>query len=170
MNSNFSPWIPVIGTLLGALVGLGASFFIATFNRNAQEVSAKNERNRKRVERIYELLITIRIRYGKNLGEIINWIHHGVPVPETEIKEIPPLVELEMLINLYFPELKETHKEFISHIHAFGKIFMESRFLNHKNEPLPKKQSETQKFINASGIIELKVAAYLEKISAIVRA
>lgn len=169
MSTTLSPWIPVIGTLLGALVGLGASFFIAAFNKKTQELSAKDDRNRKRIERIYELLITIKMDYGRNLGEIINWIHYGIPIQEKGIKEVPPLVELEMHINLYFPELKETHKEFVAHIHAFGKIFMESRFLDHKNLPLTKKQSETEKFIASSEVIESKVAAYQEKIAGIVK-
>ena len=170
MSSTLSPWIPVISTLLGALFGLGASFFIAKFNKNAQELSAKNERNRKRIEKIYELLITIKMEYGKNLGEILSWIHYGTPIPEKEIKEIPPLVELEMLINLYFPELKETHKEFLSHIHGFGKIFMESRFLSYKNEPLAKNNQSLKKFIISSGVIESKVAAYQKKIAEMVNA
>jgi hypothetical protein len=145
MSATLSPWIPLIGTLLGALFDLGASFFIATFNKNAQELSAKNERNRKRIERIYELLITIRMECGKNSVKFLTGFITE-PIPEKEIKEIPPLVELEMLVNLYFPERKEMHKEFLFHMHNFWKMFMESRFLNYKNEPLTKNNLSPRNF------------------------
>jgi hypothetical protein len=73
-------WIPVIATLSGAAIGLLASFLIAYFNKSSDERKAKSDRDRSRIEKIYEILIVIKMERGKDFGRILNWIHHTVPI------------------------------------------------------------------------------------------
>ena len=99
---NITQWVPVIGTLGGALLGFFASFLTALFTKSRESKEQREERDRRRIERIYELLIVVSQQNGQHLGNVINRIHFARPIKPDERKGIPPLVELEMFVSLYF--------------------------------------------------------------------
>lgn len=144
--SSISNWIPVIGTLSGAAIGLLASFLIAYFNKSSDERKAKSDRDRSRIEKIYEILISIKMERGKDFGRILNWIHHAVPIASDEESGMPPIVQLNMLINLYFPDLKPEQKKLMDAIHQYGKASLEARRTDYRKSELAEKQ-------NISGVL-----------------
>jgi hypothetical protein len=169
-DNSLTDWIPVIGTLSGALIGLIASSLIAYFNKFSQENSLKNERNRHRLERIYELLISIKIEKGKDLGKAISWIHYNEPISHNKIDGIPPLVELEMLVKLYFREFEPSRTTLMKSIQNFSKEFIDCSFGSHKEKPLEAKQKDSEKFINLNEKIEKDIYAFQEQISKTIKA
>lgn len=156
-TSSISNWIPIIGTLSGAVIGLLASFIIAFFNKSTDERKAKNDRDRSRIEKIYELLITLKMERGSDFGKILSWIHHAVPIANKEESGIPPIVELGMLINLYFPDLKEEQEKLISAIHKYGEASLEARHTDYRKKDLNEKQKISGILFTMQGKIEKEV-------------
>lgn len=68
--SEMSKWIPVVGTLGGAIVGFLSSFVTTRFNQRKGEISAKESRERQRLEEIYRTLFDIRRDYIIMLQQI----------------------------------------------------------------------------------------------------
>ncbi|MBL0699631.1 MAG: hypothetical protein JJV92_01965 [Desulfosarcina sp.] len=95
-NSQITPWIPVIATLCGALFGLFASFAIAYFNKSTEDRKDKDDRNRKRLEKIYELVISSKSGTAMQMAHLFNWIHSEMPIPvdKDDLSTMPPLIEL----------------------------------------------------------------------------
>lgn len=116
--SEISKWIPVIGTLLGAIIAFLGFFSIAVYNQHKAEKIAKENRRRERLEVLFKSLIIVDSQYR---GFAIS-LSSGL-FPEFEKKEIPPLLEIEMMINLYFNELKDAFDEFDVERRTFGKLF-----------------------------------------------
>jgi len=138
--SSLTQWVPVIGTLAGVFLGFIASFLIAIYNKSTERRDSKEERERKRLERIYELVIEINTERGTEMGNAINWIHYSTPIKENESKDISPIIELEMITKLYFPSLDSNRKEFINKVQKFGTKYFETRFAKWQNETKEKKQ------------------------------
>ena len=115
------PWIPVIATLFGACFGLFASFIIAYFNKSTDNRKEKEERNRKRLERIYELAISAKNERAIEMAHLFNWIHSQTNIPEDKslIPTMPPLIELEMLVKLYLPTLEKQMAAFVEKLQSF---------------------------------------------------
>ena len=75
ISTEFSKWIPVVGTLLGAAIGFIGGFFNSWFiNRNKEKID-KESRERARLENLYETLIAIRMDYQAMLGQMIAKVH-----------------------------------------------------------------------------------------------
>lgn len=168
--SSINNWIPVIGTLSGAAIGLLASFLIAYFNKSSDERKAKSDRDRSRIEKIYELLISIKMERGKDFGRVLNWIHHTVPIANDEVSDIPPIVELDMLINLYFPDLKTEQEKLMGAIHKYGKSSLEARQTDYRKKTLAEKQSASGTLLNMQGSIENEIKSMQECLAKRVKA
>jgi hypothetical protein len=121
--SEMSKWIPVVGTLGGAALGFLASFVTAWFNQRKVEISGKEGRERLRLEEIYRALIDIQRDYQKILGQIIEKVHYEKPFDVKSDTDIPPITRLEMLVSLYFPELKDMHNNFVTAKNNFGEEY-----------------------------------------------
>lgn len=133
-------WISVAGTLLGAGIGFAGSYFATKLNRDKEAAYAKEARDRERVERIYRILVGINAEKMEALADAINFIHHATPLNDKNVKEFPPLIELEML---YFPELETSRNQLQEAIHAFTKKYIEFRFPDYRKKTLEKKQKDS---------------------------
>lgn len=102
---EISPWIPVIATLLGAGLGFGGSFAVAKYNRSIEQQNERENRERKRIERSFELLVLIDLECGNLMFSCLKWVNSGEPMKDDQKLEIPPMIELKMIVDLYFHEL-----------------------------------------------------------------
>lgn len=121
-----STWIPVISALLGATVVYVGSFFNLRLTNKNRESAERENRERDRLERLYETLIEIRIDYQDSLRQMISKVHSGTPAKPKEYSGIPPLIKLDMVIHMYFPSLLEAHKQFVSVVESFGAKWAEN--------------------------------------------
>ena len=138
--SAISQWLPVVGTLLGATIGfVGGLFNLRLINKNKESAEREN-RERDRLERLYETLIEIRIYYQGTLGQMISKVHFNTPGTPKEYPGIPPLIKLDMVIHMYFQGLVEAHKKFVSVAEPFGAKWAENISTSFSGEPIEVKQ------------------------------
>ena len=126
--NSITQWIPIVGTLLGAGIGFAASFFTTKFNKDKDERLSRESRDRDRVEKIYQLLVTINAENGTRMAMALNSIHHAKPILQKDTENFPPLLELEMLINLYFPSMEIQRQSLITEIQSFGAKYVEYQY------------------------------------------
>jgi hypothetical protein len=70
---------------------------------------------------------------------------------------MPPIVELDMLINLYFPDLKSEQKKLMDAIHKYGKSSLEARHTDYKKSTLAEKQNMSGALYNMQNTIESEI-------------
>ena len=87
-----------------------ASLLTTWFNNRAAYLRGKDDRNRNRLESIYELLIEIRRDYVLLMGKALFYIHEGMAITVDKNEKIPALSKLEMMVSLYFPDFKKEWK------------------------------------------------------------
>jgi hypothetical protein len=125
--NSITPWIPIVGTLLGATLGFAASAINSKFSNDRKEKTDKKQRDRGRVEKIFRLLVAINSERTQEMSDIINYIHNSIPIENKGFQDFPPLHELEMLITLYFPSLENERLELMSRVQAYGKSYLDFR-------------------------------------------
>ena len=59
------------------------------------------------------------------MNDIFGKVHNGTPISVSKDEGIPALVRLEMLINLYFPELYNNYQDLVSAKDKFGEMYAE---------------------------------------------
>lgn len=163
-ETNISQWIPVLGTLGGALLGFFASFFTALFTKSREAKQQREERNRQRIERIYELLIVITRENRKMFVDVIKWVDWAKPIKLETYEGIPPLIELEMLVSLYFNELESQRQRLMSSVQEFG-----GRFINVQSEDFrPKDKTYKQQVAGEFFVMNRKVNNEIEAFKSMV--
>ncbi|HIF9115920.1 TPA: hypothetical protein ACX6SH_001175 [Photobacterium damselae] len=111
---SLSELIPLISTLLGAGIAFCASYFNAKLTKDRESKLAQEARERERVERIYRLLVQINNELLNDMSQCISHIHYHQKFEQKVVSELPLLIELEMLVSLYFPELAGNHEKLLS--------------------------------------------------------
>jgi hypothetical protein len=156
-GGTLAQWATVVGTLGGAALGFAASFFTALYNRKSESKEQKEGRDRNRFERIYELLIVVSQDNGKLFTEAVNSVHYARrPIPQ-EPEGIPPQVELEMLVSLYFKDLVPLKDELVLAIHNFGKEYVEALNTDYRNRELQEKQKVSGKLWDLSADVKTEI-------------
>jgi hypothetical protein len=158
-------WLPVIGTLLGAIVGFAASFLVAWFNQRKSEEIARGDRRRVRLEELYRTLIEIRKDYQATLSQAFSKVHSNTPMSTTSYTSIPPIINAEMLVNLYFPELITCFKHFEAVKNAFGSQLADAIIVNTSSLSLDKKQKLCGSFLDSFQKIDASITAFQVEIS-----
>lgn len=160
-SNTITPWLPFIGTVIGAGIAFLATYANARYNKNKELEIAKANRNRGRIERIYKLLVTIGSESSHELKEALMHIRSGTPFTEKTSPELPPLIELEMLVSLYFPDLEAKRIELVKVVQEFGEKYFEFRFKDYRNESLPTKQEDSGALVALHG----QVRSHVEEMS-----
>jgi len=137
--TTITPFISLISTVVGACIAFLAAYATARYNKQKEYEVEKDNRNRERIERIYKLLVMIKSERSNEFTQVLQHIHHGVPFSEKTSAELPPIIELEMLVSLYFSSLEGKRVELIKVIQEFGAKQIEFRYKDYKKEPLSKK-------------------------------
>lgn len=133
--------VPVVASLCGGFLTLLGSFGTTWFNQGKVERLAKEDRQRKRLEEIYTTLIAIRSSYYELSTKVSSKVFNDVPIETYEFPEMPQILKLEMIIDLYFPELKGVHNDFINTKNIFGTKYIEVVLTNYKNESIESRQN-----------------------------
>ncbi len=167
--SAVSPWIPVAGTLGGAVIGFATNF--ATSWWNAKKTETKEAKNRKRetLEDIYKTLIIIRSDYQGILGMCLNKIHHDVAIVPPKHEGIAPIIKAEMLIKLYGRELSNSWDQFKELKDDFGESYAEVITTNYQTKSLKEKQELSSKVLlkfktmdDSIGVMHKKIVSVIE--------
>ncbi|HGF5121840.1 hypothetical protein P7M41_24390 [Vibrio parahaemolyticus] len=165
----WSELIPLISTLLGAGIAFCASYFNAKLTKARESKVALETRERERIERIYRLLVQINNELLSDMSQCMNHIHYQQKFGEKVVPELPPAIELEMLVDLYFPELVGSHKKLLSAVHLFTKKMLDFRFQDYSSAAKNKKQHDCGELLVLSAKVEDCVKSFQAKLKELVK-
>ncbi|EKO3781704.1 hypothetical protein P0F39_003299 [Vibrio metschnikovii] len=120
--------IPLFSTLLGAAIAFAASFLSVKLTKDRESKLALEARTRERIERIYRLLVSIR---NDRVSDMFQYLLNQGNLPVKQAEEYPALMELEMLIMLYFPTLEESKNSLVSTIQHFSILLDDLKLKNY---------------------------------------
>ncbi|MDC2891232.1 hypothetical protein [Psychrosphaera algicola] len=167
--STISPWIPVVGTLGGALIGFATSFATSWWNAKKTETKEANNRKRETLEDIYKTLIIIRSDYQGISGMCLNKIHHDIAIVPQKYEGIAPIIKAEMLIKLYGKELSDSWDLFSKFKYSFGESYAEVITTNYKTKSLKEKQELSSKVLlkikkmdDSIDVMQTKIVSVIE--------
>ncbi|MBE4594727.1 hypothetical protein BOO24_20590 [Vibrio navarrensis] len=126
----------VFQTLAGAGIAFGAAYFNTKYTKDRESLLALSARERERIERIYYLLVLVRKDVLEDSQQCISHIHSNTKYQVRDVRDFPPLLELEMLVDLYIPALNEHLTELRSSVANFTNKKMD--FLSNSYESAPK--------------------------------
>ncbi|MCA0914696.1 hypothetical protein [Marinobacter nauticus] len=168
-GGTFAQWVTIAGTLGGAALGFLASFFTTWYSRRSESREQREERDRKRLEKIYELLVVLSQENGQKFIEAVNCIHYARrPVP-SETEGIPPLVELEMLTSLYFKNLVPLKDNIVGATHEFTKEYVDALNTDYRSKELKEKQKVSGKLFNLSESVKKEIDQFKIAIAELVK-
>jgi hypothetical protein len=168
-GGTVAQWVTIAGTLGGAALGFAASFFTAWYSRRSESKEQREDRDRKRLERIYEVLIILSQENGQKFIEAVNSVHYARrPVP-SETEGIPPLVELEMLTSLYFKDLVPLKDQIVGATHEFTKEYVEALNTDYRNKELKEKQKTAGKLWDLSESVKIEIDQFKLAIAELVK-
>ncbi|EGR0063637.1 TPA: hypothetical protein I7753_22165 [Vibrio vulnificus] len=105
-TAEISIWIPLISVLCGGSIALTSTFLNAWYTKDRESTYAKEQRDRDRLERIYRLLISTTEWAVSSFRKELR----GSQEKSDDI-ESKPLVELNLLVNLYHKELNQSYNK-----------------------------------------------------------
>lgn len=167
--TTVNPWIPVVGTLGGAIIGFATSFVTSWFNAKKTETKESKNRKREILEDIYKTLIIIRTDYQEISGICLDKIHHNIPVVAKKHEGIAPIIKTEMLIKLYGKELSDSWEQFKKLKDSFGESYAEVITTNYQSKLLKEKQElssrlfiKFKKMDDSIEVMHKKIVAVIE--------
>ncbi len=160
----FTKWIPVVATLGGATLGFSASLLTTWFNNRAINLRSKDDRNRNRLELIYELLIEVQYDYFLLTKKVMSYSCSGKKISLDKIEKISSSRKLEMIIFLYFPEFKEELKSLENAQELFGREFVKILLISTGDHQLSELQNLTSKVIELNKMVNEKVVEFQQAI------
>ena len=116
--------LPLVGTLIGGVIGLTASLLAARYSNKSSEYRSRSDRDRVRIERLYKILSLMKRDASEALLHAQRLLAGSMPdFPEIKFHEgnhenlgFPPYAELEMLVGLYYKNLETSRHNLISAI------------------------------------------------------
>lgn len=163
-------WIPVVAAISGALVGFGASFITAYFNQSKAANESKEQRKREKLESIYVVLINIKSDYQTKVADVINKVHYGKSIEPKSYEAIPPLINLEMLVHLYTPELNGSYLELEKSKDVVGKLYADILMSDFTNKSKDQKQKICGEYVQLTENVLKAVEKMQREIAAIIKA
>ncbi|WP_201321984.1 hypothetical protein [Pseudanabaena sp. lw0831] len=173
MAQEISIWVPVISSLCGGFLSLLGAFGNSLLNQRKTERLSKEDRERKNLEEIYVILHEIRKDYyNLTLNQVSNKIFNNVEIKSIEsheLNKIPPLIKLDMLINLYFPSLKDVHSKLVITKNIFGEELGVVMLNSYTSKSLEDKQQQFSKFWNLMNKLEENIKEIQDNIVKIIK-
>ena len=165
-----SLWIPIIGTLLGAAIGLTGGLLNSWFTNKSKLNSEKENRERQRIEATYEILEEARMYYKSVLTNMISKVlHDNINLNKNEYSGLPPLIKLDMFLHMYFPLLTLSHKKFVSAKEDFGQKFGENITKSFNNKSLKEKQELCEEYLTLFSAVDTEISNLQQKLVAILK-
>ncbi len=169
-NPNaITQWLPMIGTLAGATIGFVGVLISLWFTQKNREKSEQENRERARIEDLYEILIEVRVSYQKTLGGMIKKVMYSTIENEKENTGIPPLIKLEMLMHMYFPNLDDEYQQFIKAKNLFGEQLAKNLTTSFNSESHETKKAINSQYLNAYNELDNKISAIQKKLASIIK-
>lgn len=169
-NTNtLSNFIPVISTILGAFIAFLASFLSVKLNKDKEAKHSLESRDRSRIERVYKLLVILNNNASQDMSKCIKYIHYGIEYLDRDIEELPPLIELEMLVKLYMPKSDSIYADLVNRIQDFYVKLMEYRFKKYNGEPKKIKQADCGVLVALHSEINKKVKEFKAELTLAVK-
>lgn len=162
-------WIPVIGTLSGAIIGFGAAFLTAWFNQRRAEQVARNNRRRDRLEEVYRTLVKIKIDSQDLSGKLLKHIHYDTQIEMEDVPDFPPIINLQMLVDLYFTELHLEYKNYVDAKNDLGKKFASLLSKKFNNSTLEVKQQHADEVLKLQRNVESRISLFQQKLAILSR-
>ena len=169
MAQEISIWVPVISSLCGGLLSLLGAFGNSFLNQRKTERLSKEDRERKNLEEIYTTLFDVRKDYYNTLNQVTNKIFNNMEIKSTDSHELPPLIKLDMLINLYFPSLKDSHSKLVNTKNIFGEELGVVMLNSYTSKSLEDKQQQFAKFWNLMNKLEENIKEIQDNIVKIIK-
>lgn len=108
-----------------------------------------------------------------HMAHLLNWVDTGAQVPnEIDINNfsMPPMVELEMLVSLYFPSFEPSRQLFMKRVQDFGKLGTEVQYRRYREETKGSKQTVSSKLWDAIKLLHKETESFQIEISKIIKA
>jgi hypothetical protein len=169
-TNSLSIFIPVISTILGACIAFLASFLSVKLTKDKDAAHSLESRDRSRIERVYKLLVILNNNASKDMGQCVNHIHRGTKYVDKEVEELPPLIELEMLVKLYMPNSDSSYENLVKKIQEFYVKLMEFRFKKYEGDSKKCKQEDCGVLVALHGSINKKVNEFKTELTFEVKA
>ncbi|MEZ9643466.1 hypothetical protein AB4289_17125 [Vibrio cyclitrophicus] len=137
-----------IQTLLGAGIAFGAAYFSAKYTKDRESALAVSARERERIERIYYLLVLVRKNSLEDSEQCLTHIHSQTEYKVRQVPDFPPLLELEMLVGLYFPTLDEHLEKLNSSVAGLTKTKIDILSKSYESSSQTLKQDDSSKIVS----------------------
>ena len=167
--SVISQLLPVVGTLLGATIGFVSGVFNLKLTNKNRERTERESRERDRLESLYETLIEVRRDYQGILGQMIAKVHFNTLSAPKEYSGIPPLIKLDMLIHMYFPDFVESHKKFVLVAEPFGVKWAENISTSYSNDSVQLKQNICKEYTKLFKDLNSEISSLQQQLAAIAK-
>jgi len=138
-------------------------------NENKVRVEREN-RERDRLESLYETLIAIRMDYQGILGQMISKVHHNTLITPKEYSGIPPLIKLDMAIHMYFQSLSEAHKQFVSAVESFGEKYAANISTSFASELTETKQKICGEYVRLFKEVDSEISKLQKQLASMAKA
>jgi hypothetical protein len=169
MVTEVSELVRLIPTFCGATIALIGAFGTAYFNQKKSENLARENREREKLEELYVTLIQVQKAYTKIIEQSVQKINFNVPIEIREVIDIPPIVKLDMLVNLYFPNLKAFHNDFVDARNIFSKEYLNILTTEYKEQLLENKQKTCQRVLDSYFKINETIRLFQLEIARIIK-
>lgn len=125
VTQSASQWVPIVGTLGGAMIGFFSNYLINLMNAKRNEKLEKENKKKEGLKDLYETLILVCLDYSSISSKCIEKIDSNVKFEFDKKDKIAPLVKAEMLVNIYGKEVMELWDELKKETEKFGNILLE---------------------------------------------
>lgn len=118
-SSGYYSLIPVFSAIGGAAVVFISTSFNDYLKRKHEKKVSKEERHRKRIERLYELLTKIKNELFIDFDDAVSSMEKLNKIECFSNKYLIHLGEFEMIIRLYFPKLDSQRKKIVKSLYEY---------------------------------------------------
>lgn len=150
-------WASVTSAFIGVVLGFVASMGVAMYNQHKAKQLAQEDRRRLKLEELYITTINVNSEYNDLLKQAILKMNSNTPINIEYGSGVAPIIRLDMIMNLYFSNLKEQYVDFMSAKSEFGKAFNEILIANFESYSKENKQKITTNIFDLKDHVENKI-------------
>jgi hypothetical protein len=108
--------------------------------------------------------IEIESDYSSLMMKAISYVHEGKKITVDKNERMPPLIKLEMMVSLYFPEFREEWESLESAKNSFGEELANLILISTENLQLSERQKLAGKFAVLRQIVDKRVIEFKQTI------
>jgi hypothetical protein len=108
--------------------------------------------------------------YQGILGQVISKVHSNTAMTPKEYSGIPPLIKLEMAINMHFQSLDEAHKQFASAVKSFGEKYAANISTSFASEPTETKKKICEEYLRLFDAVDSEISKLQKQLASMAKA